>query len=41
MVIANKQLTVFPEAVRDEFLERYIDRSSVDLQAREKASQAG
>ena len=41
VVIANKQLTAFPEAVRDEFLERYIGRSGVDLQAREKASQAG
>lgn len=41
VVIANKQLTAFPEAVRDEFLERYIGRSSTDLQAREKASQAG
>jgi len=41
VVIANKQLTVFPEAVRDEFLERYIGKSGVDLQAREKASQAG
>ena len=41
VVIANKQLTVFPEAVRDEFLERYIGKSNVDLQAREKASQAG
>ena len=33
VVIANKQLTVFPEAVRDEFLERYIGKSGVDLQA--------
>ncbi|MFA6332890.1 MAG: serine hydrolase [Methanoregula sp.] len=41
VVIANKQLTVFPEAIRDEFLERYIGKSGVDLQAREKASQAG
>ncbi len=41
VVIANKQLTVFPEAVRDEFLERYVGRSGVDLQARERASQAG
>lgn len=41
VVIANKQLTAFPEAVRDEFLERYIGKTSVDLQAREKASQAG
>ena len=41
VVIANKQLTVFPEAVRDEFLERYIGKSGVDLQAREKANQAG
>jgi len=41
VVIANKQLTAFPEAIRDEFLERYIGRSGTDLQAREKASQAG
>jgi CubicO group peptidase (beta-lactamase class C family) len=41
VVIANKQLTVFPEAVRDEFLERYIGKSGIDLQAREKVSQAG
>ncbi len=41
VVIANKQLTAFPEAVRDEFLERYIGKSGVDLQAQEKASQAG
>jgi CubicO group peptidase (beta-lactamase class C family) len=41
VVIANKQLTAFPETVRDEFLERSIGRSGVDLQAREKASQAG
>ena len=41
VVIANKQLTAFPEAVRDEFLERYIGRSGLDLQAQEKASQAG
>jgi hypothetical protein len=41
VVIANKQLTVFPEAVRDEFLERSIGKSGIDLQAKEKASQAG
>jgi CubicO group peptidase (beta-lactamase class C family) len=41
VVIANKQLTAFPEAVRDEFLERYIGKSGVDLQAREKINQAG
>jgi CubicO group peptidase (beta-lactamase class C family) len=41
VVIANKQLTAFPEAVRDEFLERSIGKTGVDLQAREKASQAG
>jgi len=34
-------LTTFPEAVWDEFLERYIGRSGVDLQAQEKASQVG
>jgi CubicO group peptidase (beta-lactamase class C family) len=41
VVIANKQLTAFPEAIRDEFLERYIGKSGIDLQARERASQAG
>jgi CubicO group peptidase (beta-lactamase class C family) len=41
VVIANKQLTVFPEAVRDEFLERYIGKSGVDLQAKEKINQQG
>ncbi|WP_321507740.1 serine hydrolase [uncultured Methanoregula sp.] len=41
VVIANKQLTILPEAIRDEFLERYIGKSGVDLQAREKANQAG
>ena len=41
VVIANRQLTVFPEAVRDEFLERSIGRSGVDLQAREKVQQVG
>jgi len=41
VVIANKQLTAFPEAIRDEFLERYIGKAGVDLQARERASQAG
>ncbi|MDD1702727.1 MAG: serine hydrolase [Methanoregula sp.] len=41
VVIANEQLTVFPEAVRDEFLERYIGRSGVDLQAKEKVNQQG
>jgi len=41
VVIANKQLTVFPEAVRDEFLERYIGKSGIDLQAKEKYNQQG
>jgi len=41
VVIANKQLTVFPETVRDEFLERYIGKSGVDLQAKEKYNQQG
>ncbi len=41
VVIANKQLTVLPEAIRDEFLERYIGKSGIDLQAREKVNQAG
>ncbi len=41
VVLANKQLTVFPEAARDEFLERYIGESGVDLQAIEKTNQAG
>lgn len=41
VVIANKQLTVFPEAVRDEFLERYIGSSGTDIQAIEKEHQKG
>jgi CubicO group peptidase (beta-lactamase class C family) len=32
-VIANKQLTQFPEAVRAEFLERYLGSTGMDLQA--------
>jgi len=40
VVIANKHLTVFPEAVRTEFLERFIGRSGIDLQAKVKAQQA-
>lgn len=40
MVIANKHLTEFPEAVQAEFLERYIGKSDVDQQARVKAGQA-
>ncbi|MDD1693788.1 MAG: beta-lactamase family protein [Methanoregula sp.] len=40
VVIANKHLTEFPEAVQAEFLERYIGKSGVDLQARVNASQA-
>ena len=40
VVIANKHLTEFPEAVQAEFLERYIGKSGVDLQARVKANQA-
>ena len=40
VVIANKHLTVFPEAVRAEFLERFIGKSSIDLQAKVKAQQA-
>jgi CubicO group peptidase (beta-lactamase class C family) len=31
-VMANKQLTVFPEVVRDEFLERYLGATGLDLQ---------
>ncbi|WP_232631272.1 serine hydrolase [Methylobacterium sp. Leaf118] len=38
-IFANKQLTVFPEAVRAEFLERRIGRSGIDLQARIRAEQ--
>lgn len=34
VVLANKHLTVFPEAVRAEFLERVCGESGVDLQAR-------
>ena len=40
VVIANKHLTEFPEAVQAEFLERNIGKSGVDLQARVKANQA-
>ena len=32
-VLANKQLTVFPEAVRAEFLQMQVGRPSIDLQA--------
>lgn len=38
-VFANKQLTVFPEAVRAEFLERELGRSGIDLQARIRGEQ--
>lgn len=38
-VFANKQLTVFPEAVRAEFLERVLGRSGRDLQAQIRAEQ--
>jgi CubicO group peptidase (beta-lactamase class C family) len=41
MVLANKQLTVFPEAVRAEFLERYLGPSGRDLQAEIRAQQPG
>jgi len=34
IVLANKHLTVFPEAVRAEFLERVCGESGVDLQSR-------
>ena len=40
VIIANKHMTQFPEAVEAEFLERYIGRSDVDMQARIKESQA-
>lgn len=39
-VFANKQLTVFPEAVRAEFLERVIGRSGRDLQKQIRGEQA-
>ncbi|MDN7024283.1 serine hydrolase [Methanoculleus sp. FWC-SCC1] len=39
VVIANKQLTAFPEAVRCEFLERFLGRAGVDLQEKTLASQ--
>jgi CubicO group peptidase (beta-lactamase class C family) len=38
-VFANKQVTVFPEAVRAEFLDRVLGPSGVDLQARMRAQQ--
>ncbi|WP_062398061.1 hypothetical protein [Methanogenium cariaci] len=40
VVLANKHLTVFPEAVRAEFLERVCGESGTDLQARIQHSQA-
>ena len=39
-VFANKQLTVFPEAVRAEFLERTLGPSGRDLQAQIRGEQA-
>jgi CubicO group peptidase (beta-lactamase class C family) len=39
VVIANKHITEFPEAVQAEFLERYIGKSGADLQARVNATQ--
>ncbi len=39
-IVANKQLTQFPEAVRAEFLERYLGPSGVDLQAEIRKEQA-
>jgi CubicO group peptidase (beta-lactamase class C family) len=39
-VVANKQLTVFPEAIRAEFLERYLGPSGRDLQAQIRQEQA-
>ncbi|GJD50514.1 D-aminopeptidase [Methylobacterium crusticola] len=38
-VLANKQLTVFPEAVRAEFLERQVGRSGLDLQEQIRSEQ--
>ncbi len=40
VVLANKHLTVFPEAVRAEFLERVCGEIDIDLQARILSSQA-
>jgi len=39
VIIANKHFSEFPEAILAEFLERYIGKSGVDLQARVKADQ--
>ncbi|MDD1724455.1 MAG: serine hydrolase [Methanospirillum sp.] len=39
VIIANKQLTAFPEAIQAEFLERYIEKSGIDLQERMKIVQ--
>lgn len=39
-IVANKQLTAFPEAVRAEFLERYLGPSGRDLQAQIHDEQA-
>jgi CubicO group peptidase (beta-lactamase class C family) len=40
VIIANKHMTQFPEAVEAEFLERYIGKSGTDMQARVKEAQA-
>jgi hypothetical protein len=40
-IFANKQLTVFPEAVRAEFLERELGPSGQDLQAQIHEEQKG
>lgn len=40
-ILANKQLTAFPEAVRAEFLERVLAPSGRDLQKQIQAEQAG
>lgn len=39
-VMCNKHLTVFPEAVRTEFLERYLGPSEEDLQQKVREAQA-
>ena len=39
-IFANKQVTTFPEAIRAEFLERYLGSPGVDLQAEIRKSQA-
>jgi CubicO group peptidase (beta-lactamase class C family) len=40
VIIANRHMTQFPEAVEAEFLARYIGKTDIDMQARVKAAEA-